>query len=78
VQALSSVTVIASEGLLADAAATALTVAGPDEWTEVAQALGLEQVLLVDAEGRVFLTPAMAQRVALAEGIESEVVEISR
>ncbi len=77
VQALSSVTVIASEGLLADAAATALTVAGPDEWTEVAQALGLEQVLLVDAAGRVFLTPAMAQRVTLAEGIESEVVEIS-
>lgn len=77
VQALSSVTVIASEGLLADAAATALTVAGPDEWTEVAQALGLEQVLLVDAAGRVFLTPAMAQRVTLAEGIESEVVEVS-
>jgi thiamine biosynthesis lipoprotein len=78
VQALSSVTVIASEGLLADAAATALIVAGPDEWIEVARTLGLEQVLLVNAEGRVFLTPAMAQRVALVEGIESEVVEISR
>jgi hypothetical protein len=34
--------------------------------------------LLVDAEGRAFLTPAMAQRVALVEGIESAVVEISR
>jgi FAD:protein FMN transferase len=63
-------------GLLADAAATALIVAGPDEWTEVARAMGLDQVLLVDAEGRVFLTPAMQQRVSLVEGIESVVVEI--
>jgi thiamine biosynthesis lipoprotein len=77
VQALSSVTVVASEGVLADAAATALTVAGPDEWIEVARALGLEQVLLVDAEGRAFLTPAMQRRVALVEGVESEVVDIS-
>ena len=77
VQALSSATVITSEGLLADAAATALIVAGPDEWIEVARALGLEQVLLVDAEGRVFLTPAMAQRVALVEGTKRSVVEIN-
>jgi FAD:protein FMN transferase len=78
VQTLSSATVITSEGLLADVAATALIVAGPDHWTEVAQALELEQVLLVGAEGRVYLTPAMAQRVTLVEGIESEVVEIKR
>jgi thiamine biosynthesis lipoprotein len=77
VQALASATVIAYEGLLADAAATALIVAGPDEWIEVARALKLEQVLLVDAEGRVFLTPAMAQRVALVEGTKSSVVEIN-
>jgi FAD:protein FMN transferase len=76
VTALASVTVIAAEGLLADAAATALIVAGPGEWTEVARAMSLDQVLLVDAEGRVFLTPAMQQRVSLVEGIESVVVEI--
>lgn len=75
---LSSVTVIADQGLLADAAATALIVAGPDRWTEVAGALGLEQVMVVDAEGRAFLTPAMAQRVELVAGVDSQVVEIRR
>jgi thiamine biosynthesis lipoprotein len=77
VTALASVTVIADEGLLADAAATALIVAGPEDWTEVARAMGLEQVLLVDVDGQVFLTPAMQQRVSLVDGIESVVVEIS-
>jgi thiamine biosynthesis lipoprotein len=78
VQALASVTVIAAEGVLADAAATALTVAGPDDWIEVVRSLELDQVLLVDAQGRAFLTPAMARRVTLAEGVGREVVEIGR
>lgn len=78
VQEFSSATVIASEGVLADAAATALIVAGPDEWIEVARAMGLKQVLLVDAEGRAFLTPAMEQRVTLVEGLERVVAEIDR
>jgi thiamine biosynthesis lipoprotein len=70
---LSSVTVIAGEGLLADAAATALIVAGPDEWKETARAMGLEQVLVVDANGKVFMTPRMAERVRLNPGIEAEI-----
>ena len=75
---LSSVTVVAGEGLLADAAATALIVAGPDEWAETARSMGLEQVLVVDAHGRAFLTPAMAERVTLVEGLQSEVVPVGR
>lgn len=74
VSALSSVTVVTSEGILADAAATALIVAGPDEWEGVARSLGLDQVLLVDSASRVYLTPAMRDRVKLADGIESVVV----
>lgn len=70
VKELSSVTVIAREGLLADAAATALTVAGPRDWPAVAQALGLDQVLVVDEEGTVYLTPAMQARVQLEEGLK--------
>jgi thiamine biosynthesis lipoprotein len=72
---LSSATVITGEGLLADAAATALIVAGPDEWAAVADALGLDQVLLVDGAGRVYLTPAMQKRVTLVEGVESVVID---
>jgi len=76
VVALSSVTVIAGDGLLADAAATALIVAGPAEWSEVARSMDLTEVLVVDADGRVYQTPAMAERVALVDGIESEIVEV--
>ena len=74
---LSSVTVIADDGLLADAAATALIVAGPAEWAEVARTMDLAEVLVVDAKGRVFQTPAMAERVDLVDGVESETVNVS-
>lgn len=76
-QEVASVTVIAHEGMLADAAATALAVAGPAEWIEVAQALGLDQVLLVDETGRVYQTPRMAERLEPAEGVEAVVVGVA-
>jgi thiamine biosynthesis lipoprotein len=75
VNGLSSATVIAGDGTRADAAATALLVAGPNEWAEVAQSLGLSQVMVVSDEGAVYLTPAMSGRVELREGIEAVVVE---
>jgi thiamine biosynthesis lipoprotein len=56
------VTVIHGEGGAADAAATALFVAGPEHWREVARALALDYVLLIDVQGRAHLTPAMAER----------------
>ncbi len=60
-----SVTVIAKDGLLADAAATALFIASDAEWPRIARALGIEQVLRVTHDGRVQMTPAMAARVEL-------------
>ncbi len=77
VDELASVTVAAAEGTLADAAATALVVAGLDEWVEVARALGLNQVLLVNEEGQVYLTPEMNERMEFVEGIERQVVRLS-
>jgi len=65
---LAQATVIAPTGLLADAAATALVVAGPDGWRRMAQELGLDAVLVVDAEGGVEATGAMAARLLPAEG----------
>jgi thiamine biosynthesis lipoprotein len=56
------VTVIAAEGGLADAAATALAVAGPDEWVAAAQGLAIEHVMRVAADGAIEATPAMAER----------------
>jgi thiamine biosynthesis lipoprotein len=58
-----SVTVIARDGLLADAAATALFIAEPDAWPRIARDLGVDQVMRVDKNGIVTMTPAMAARV---------------
>ena len=57
-----AVTVIAADGITADAAATALFVAGPARWREVARAMGVSRVLRVDASGQVELTQAMRER----------------
>src|SRR5690606_31417690 len=62
-----AVTVIAPEGVAADAAATALFVAG-DDWAEVADALDVDAVLRVDSSGRIEATEAMRRRlVAVTE-----------
>ncbi len=59
---LASVTVVQRDAALADAAATALLVAGPSRWRGVAQRMGVAQVLVIDEHGRVDATPAMAPR----------------
>jgi len=62
VDQLISVTVVHDSAALADAAATALLVAGPVRWPRVALSMGVDQVLVVDHEGRRQATPALAQR----------------
>ncbi len=57
-----SVTVVHNNGAEADAAATALFIAGPDGWRETAQAMGIEHVMLVDEAGKVYVTPTLAAR----------------
>jgi FAD:protein FMN transferase len=57
-----SVTVIAANSTLADAAATALFVAGPGHWQEVARALGIDAVLRIDRDGQLQATRRMADR----------------
>lgn len=64
---LSSVTVLHRDAVLADAASTALFVAGPDDWPAVARAMGLQQVMVVRTDGGVALTPAMLERLSFPE-----------
>jgi len=73
---IASVTIITDEGILADAAATALLVAGLDEWQDVARALNLQQVAFVDEEGTVFLTPEMRKRLQFTGDVEHVIIEI--
>ena len=77
VEDVASVTVITTEGITADAAATALVVAGIAGWPAVASALDLDQVLVVDESGLVYLTAEMARRVRFSEDVERVVVEVS-
>lgn len=72
---LASVTVIAPEGLVADAAATAITVAGLTEWEQLARRLELDQVMLVDEAGTVYMTRRMGERIELLEGTEAEIAD---
>lgn len=71
-----SATVVHADGALADAAATALVVAGPDRWQETAEALGIDQAMVVNADGRVLLTAAMAQRITVQRPAAAKVAVV--
>ena len=58
-----SVTVLHQDAGVADAAATAITVAGSKNWQRIAKNMGIHHVLLIDKKGNIQLTPAMQQRV---------------
>ena len=49
-------------GTLSDASSKPVFIAGPEKWRERARELGLEQVLRIDADGRIFVTEQLAQR----------------
>lgn len=59
---LASVTVVHRSAALADAAATALLVAGPLRWPVVADRMGVKQVLVIEPNGHQVATPALAAR----------------
>ncbi len=58
-----SVTVIDRNAAVADAAATALFVAGPAQWYEIAKSMGIKWVMLIDKEMKIHMNPAMAKRI---------------
>lgn len=62
-----SITVIHSDATTADAAATALFVAGPAAWHRIAKKMGIKYVLLIDSNGIAHMNPAMQQRVTLMD-----------
>jgi len=60
--ATASVTVLAANAELADAASTALMVAGPARFGAVSRALGIRDALLITTTGDLLTTPGMAAR----------------
>lgn len=72
---LRSVTVLGADAAAADAASTALFVAG-QRWPEVAAAMGATQVLVVDASGALAVTAALQPRLRLQPGLTARRVEL--
>ncbi|MCA0920191.1 FAD:protein FMN transferase [Pseudooceanicola nanhaiensis] len=64
VQEIVSVSVLDSDPARADAAATALAVAGRADWPAVASAMGVSAVLMIAQDGAMMASPAMAARLA--------------
>jgi thiamine biosynthesis lipoprotein len=62
-----SVTVIHADAGRADAAATALFVAGRKHWQRIAKNMGIEYVMLIDSDNNVHMTEKMAERVKFLE-----------
>ena len=69
-----SVTVIHKNAGLADAAATALFIAGADGWYEIAKKLGLKYVMLIDANGNIIVSPQMQKRLTFMQATPTLIV----
>jgi len=59
------VTVIHNDAATADAAATALFVAGPTQWKKTARAFDVTLVMMIFADNTIVLTPDMTQRIRM-------------
>ena len=73
-QGLRSLTVVHSDGTLADGGGAALYVAGSTGWPQLARKLGIKQVLAVDDDGAVSVSERLAARLQLAAGLRVRVV----
>jgi thiamine biosynthesis lipoprotein len=69
-----SVTVLHSNATTADAAATALFIAGPRDWHRVAKDMGVRYVMLTDKQGRLHMNPAMQARLRMQRGNREVIV----
>lgn len=72
----SSVTVIHSDAATADAAATALMVAGPENWLKVAKNMNLQTLLLIDENNQLIMTTEMAKRISL-HNVDAQHIKVS-
>lgn len=74
---LASVTVVHPSAGVADAAATALLAAGAARWPRIAECMGLDQVLVVERDGRLQAHRRLARRLQLTDAAwRARLVEI--
>jgi thiamine biosynthesis lipoprotein len=68
-----SVTVLHTQAAEADAAATALLVAGKD-WPQIAATMGIDHVMLVRPDGKIELSPKMVDRIRLMNNASPPII----
>jgi thiamine biosynthesis lipoprotein len=68
-----AVTVVHENAGLADAASTALFVAGPERWLEIARRMGIDRALLVDSHGVIHMTPAMRAIIHMDPAVHAQI-----
>jgi len=70
---LAATTVLHRDPSLADAAATALLIAGSTDWRRIAKQMGITTALVIEPGGKIHLTDAMRERVTLNDCLMSSV-----
>lgn len=64
---------IHSDPVRADAASTALMLAGPEDWPTMARRLGVRRIMLVEPDGRIHLTESMQAHLRVEQTPEAGV-----
>lgn len=73
-QGVVSASIIHDSSAAADAASSALVVAGVEGWKSVAKAMGITQAMVIDDTGKIHMTPAMAKRLHFEVSPPPEVI----
>lgn len=71
---IQSVTVVGGNAAWMQATSTAVFVAGTGQWRAMSRAMGVQKLLVVNAEGALFVTKELAPRLHLADGIHATTV----
>jgi len=71
---LTSVTVLDNDAGRADAAATAIFVAGVTDWYRIAKKMGVQGVMVVDSKGQIYMDPVMKKRVYFKDSAPSHII----
>ena len=71
-----SVTVLANDAGLADAASTALFIAGAQHWPDIARKMGIQYVMLISEDDKVYLSEAMSRRIKLLTDVQPVIVKL--
>ncbi len=67
-----SVTILHTDATTADAAATALFIAGPKQWPGIARQMGIQYVMLIAHDGNIYLSPKMEKRIYFLNELDAK------